>query len=104
MIVGYIDDSLIVGHDHTFQECETAVKSTIQLVESLGFSVNYKKSSLIPSKQFIFLGNLIDSESMRATLTESRAHTIITACKNLTKKQITSIREVTQVIGYMVAA
>ena len=102
VIVGYIDDSLIVGH--TFQECETAVKSTIQLVESLGFSVNYKKSSLIPSKQIIFLGNLIDSESMRVTLTESRAHTIITACKNLTKKQIASIIEVTQVIGYMVAS
>ncbi|KAK3099363.1 hypothetical protein FSP39_003273 [Pinctada imbricata] len=102
VIIGYIDDSLIIGNSVT--ECSKAVNKTIECVESLGFYVNYKKSSLIPSNRVTFLGNVIDSNNMTVTLTESRAQTLHDACLKLFNKQIASIREVTQVIGFIVAS
>ncbi|VDI30384.1 Hypothetical predicted protein [Mytilus galloprovincialis] len=65
--VGYIDDSLLLGE--TIEECNKNVNDTIELMSKLGFVIHEDKSVFQPSKQIIFLGNIIDSENMIITLT-----------------------------------
>ncbi|CAG2210062.1 unnamed protein product [Mytilus edulis] len=68
--VGYIDDSLLLGE--TIEECNKNVNDTIELMSKLGFVIHEDKSVFQPSKQIIFLGNIIDSENMIITLTADK--------------------------------
>ena len=101
-IVGYIDDSLLVGQ--SAEECQSSIHETINLSESLGFVINYEKSLLVPSRQVTFLGNVIDSETMTVTLTQQRKSDIHDACNTLRKKKFAKIREVARIIGLIVAS
>ena len=58
--VNYIDDSLLQGE--SFEECERNIQGTIQLLDSLRFTVHPTKSVLKPVKQIQFLGFMLDSE------------------------------------------
>ena len=60
-VVFYLDDILIIGA--TKEECETNLAFVLHLLQSLGFLVNWKKSSLIPSQLFRFLGLEWDTRS-----------------------------------------
>ena len=74
----------------------------MQLLESLGFTINIKKSVLTPRKEIKFLGFLLNSEKM--TLTHERAEKMLMACKGLKNERRFTIRELAQVIGQLVAA
>ena len=50
--VGYIDDTYLKGS--TFQDCEKNVSVTVNLLCSLGFTLNREKSVLIPSQSITF--------------------------------------------------
>ena len=67
----YLDDILrCIGN--TYQSCLENTYDTI-LFEKLGFTINYKKSSLIPSRICKYLGFLLNSERFTAVeLTEER--------------------------------
>ena len=55
----YIDDSLIMNADYKLcQEHTETVESTLS---ALGYSVNYKKSALIPSQRVVFFGLIVDT-------------------------------------------
>ena len=41
-IVGYIDDSLLVGQ--SAEKCQSSIHETINLSESQGFVINYEKN------------------------------------------------------------
>ncbi|XP_046746398.1 uncharacterized protein LOC124411349 [Diprion similis] len=47
----YLDDILFIGKH--FQSCQENVLKSKELLEKLGFVINYKKSSLIPAKKFL---------------------------------------------------
>ena len=53
-VIFYLDDILVIGA--TKEECETNLAFVLQLLQSLGFLINWKKSNLIPSQLFRFLG------------------------------------------------
>ena len=50
----YLDDILIVASSK--EECERFVKMAPQLLQSVGFMINFPKSSLVPGQHFKFLG------------------------------------------------
>ena len=52
----YIDDSLNMNKEKAV--CHSNTMTMVETLESLGFTINYKKSSLIPVKEFCFLGLL----------------------------------------------
>ena len=62
----YLDDSLQVGH--TLPDAWRAVSRTHNLLLSLGFLPNYKKSCLLPTQCIDILGFVIDSVKMTITL------------------------------------
>lgn len=60
--VGYIDDSLLCGE--SLNECTENIQATMSLFSKLGFVIHKNKSVLLPTKEIIFLANIINSETM----------------------------------------
>ena len=81
-----------------------AVKDTVCLLQNLEFSIHEKKSVFIPTQMITFLGNVIDSVSMTVTLPKEKVDRIKDECLRLQKKNKTSIREVSRIIGILVSS
>ena len=83
-IAGYIDDFLIMTS--TFSECLLQAQQVILVFQGLGFSVNFKKSLLTPSRQVEHLGFIWNSETMTVSLPEQKISKITeSATKFLTE-------------------
>ena len=100
--VPYIDDSFLMGD--TASECWSNVKDTVELVQRMGFIINSEKSCLIPNTMLVFLGFVLDSESMSVSLTKEKALRIRVACESLINKTTCTIRTLAQVIGLLVSS
>ena len=59
---GYIDGFFTEGG--TFSICEENMHKTRRLYDKLGFSINLKKSQIIPTQRFRILGPVINSVKM----------------------------------------
>jgi hypothetical protein len=68
-IVCYLDDFFIC--EPTFRKCINSLNSVISLLRKLGFSINWKKV-VDPTKQIVFLGIEIDSESLELRLPQDK--------------------------------
>lgn len=99
--VGYIDDSLLCGD--TQDECCKNACETKKVMENLGFIINKEKSILIPQKQIVFLGNLIDSDKKIVKLPIGKQKTITDECSKLCAKEKETIRNVAKVIDLIVS-
>ena len=99
---GYIDDSLLCGD--SVEECSNNVKETVKLMSKLGFHIHKDKSVFKPTKQIIFLGNIIDTENMIVFLTEEKKLNIVTECTKLLNTNTAKIRQVASVIGLIVSS
>ncbi|CAG2213825.1 unnamed protein product [Mytilus edulis] len=97
----YIDDSLLVSK--TYAECQKNITDTVKLLDYLGFTIHPDKSVLQPTQIIVFLGFVINSLTMRITLTEEKADNIAKLCSRLILKKEITIREFAQVIGKLVA-
>lgn len=100
--VAYIDDSLLVSR--TFSECKTNIQDTVQLLDSLGFTIHPDKSVLEPTQTIKFVGFIINSQSMCVKLTLEKAKNIKEFCETLIRKLVISIRDFAKAIGMFVAA
>ena len=98
----YIDDSYLQGQ--TYQECANNILETVILMDSLGLTVNTKKSVLNPSKQLVFVGFRLCSETMTVRLTSEKVTQIRTTCINVRQKKFVTIRVFAKLIGMLVAA
>lgn len=97
-IIAYIDDCLLQG-----DTCLRNVDQTVEILDSLGLTIYPSKSVFQPSKQIVFLGFILDSEKMTASLTQEKANDVIHCCSNLMKKHEVCICDFAQVIGKLVA-
>ena len=98
-ISAYLDDIFICGH--SFDLVSSQVKISIKLLEDLGFSINHRKSSLIPSQSLLHLGFIWNSVSSSLSLPESKLLKI----KNLVNKIINTpqtIRNHSSLLGLLV--
>ena len=100
--VVYLDDWLCFGS--SYDECLQNLKFTVQTLESLGFIINEKKSSLVPQNRCQFLGLILNSMHMSIELPETKRHQIASLIKELRNKRVCSIREFARLVGCIVAA
>lgn len=98
----FIDDILVIGA--TAKECSTNVSMIIELLESLGFLINYEKSSLKPSQSVLYLGFIISSVPGTLSLPEAKVNKIILACQNLLKLKQVTLCDIAHVTGLLVSA
>ena len=64
----YLDDILVLGSSQ--EECLANLNLVLQLLQSLGFLINWKKSSLTASQHFCFLGLTWDTRTGEVGLEE----------------------------------
>ena len=98
----YFDDSCLQGS--TFKECKNNIETTVNLMDTLGLTVHIEKSVLVPTKQIVFLGFLLCSETMTVRLPLERANELRQYCIKIKDKPKCKIREFAKMIGMMVAA
>lgn len=98
----YIDDWFLIAE--TREACLYNIQVTVQLLEFLGFVINYKKSQLTPEYRCKFLGFLLDSSQMRIELTVEKREKISKMTTSLLNKKCCKILDLSRVIGTLVAA
>ncbi|CAH0549561.1 unnamed protein product [Brassicogethes aeneus] len=97
----YLDDFLLLGD--SYQTCINNVKVTSNLLCSLGFKINLKKSQLEPSQICNHLGFLFSSIDMIISLPAEKASNVLNLINNFRAKKKCSIRELSKVIGVLVS-
>ena len=75
----YIDDSCLQGS--TFDDCKQNIDTKVAFMDSFGLTMHLDKSVLIPTKQIIFLGFILCSETMTVRLSIER----LMKCYNVVK-------------------
>ena len=98
-LIIYLDDILIIASSiETLNHHKTLA---IDLLESLGFLINYKKSNLTPSQQIVFLGMLVDSASMQFILPPAKSVHIQKECRLLLNTPSPTVRQLPRVLGLL---
>ena len=71
-------------------------------MDSLGLTINPEKSVLIPTRQIIFIGFLLCSETMTIRLTSEKIDKITVLCKEIYGSKFTTIPIFASFIGMLV--
>ena len=100
-ITGYIDDTLLIASSP--DNLRASVHATKDLLKTLGFALNYEKSVFEPSTSMTYLGFCINSKQMTVTLNEEKVKGIAEACEALIHIESDTIRNISKVIGMIVA-
>ena len=98
----YIDDSM--NMDKEIAVCQSNTKMMLHSLESLGYTVNYKKSVLVPTQRIIFFGFILDSVQFKIFLTEEKVQKIKTKAQSLLNTGLVVVREVASFIGLIINA
>ena len=99
--VGYLDDIFIQGD--SFEECQTNIFTTIQLLDELGFTIHLTKSVVIPNQIMSFLGFSLNSINMTIQPTQKKSEDIISSCSQILNKKDTTIRDLSIIVGKLIA-
>ena len=99
--VAYVDDSFLQGDN--FDACLNDVKATLQLLQTLGFTIHLKKSSLVPSQHIELLGFIINSLNMTLELASHKKQKHLALCHELMSRKC-NIRNLASFIGNLVAS
>ena len=99
-VLGYIDDSLIMGN--SYDECVQATNTLSNLLEQLGFSINLEKSCFEPKQSITFLGYVINSVEMTVSPTYKKREKCRKTVDSLLKGKNFKIRFVASAIGFIV--
>ncbi len=100
--IAYIDDSLLLSD--SYEDCCRNISDTVQILDSLGFTIHPKKSVLYPSNCVTFLGYEINSINMTVRLTDEKLQKTLEMCDSLLRKEYCTIRDLAKMIGKLVSA
>ena len=88
----------------TYTDCEHTVLKAIQLFDALGFVIHPKKSSLIPSQQIVYLGFLINSGTMKLSLTIEKKTKLRNFLMEILNLKTYTIRTIACLVGKIVSS
>lgn len=77
----FIDDCYLQGQ--TISECQENINDTVNLFQSLGFTIHDEKSVLEPKKTLKYLSFILNSEQMAVTLSPEKPAGKQMACTDL---------------------
>ena len=98
-VFSFLDDFIIFAKSPTSaQEATSIVLATLQ---SLGFKINWTKSSLTPSQQVEFLGVLWDLKKSVLSVPQDKRLNIITRCREFCHRTTASRRDLESLTGVL---
>ena len=100
-VSAYIDDLIVIAD--SYEQCLEDSSSTVELLQKLGYVVNFEKSTLVPSQITEYLGVLINSQDMTVRLTTDKCNNIKKLCQDSLHNTNISIRDMAKLTGTMVS-
>ena len=97
----FLDDMLLMAGSR--ERLLRQVQEIVQLLQLLGFVVNFEKSQLNPTQRIQYLGFEIDSVGMRISLPKEKVARIRQECQWALQQKSISIRDLTRLIGRLTA-
>ena len=87
-------------------DCQANIRATVDSLRAAGFIIHPDKSVLNPTQEIQYIGFILDSHNMTVRLTPPKATNIKVQFEKLLRITVThiSIRQVTEVVGKLVAA
>ena len=98
----YLDDMLIMAQSK--ERLRSYLATAVELLVSLGFIINTKKSIFSPSQVIEFLGFILDSRVMTIALPNRKIHQIHKLIRRVLEEREVSTRQLAQLLGSLVAA
>ena len=96
-LIIYLDDILILN---TSRERVLAdLEVVIELLQRLGFIINWEKSVLEPSQNLEYLGLVIDSNRLSFALPKAKIEAVKAMCEAALLAKVVSLREIASIMG-----
>lgn len=99
--VCYLDDWLLFGE--SYEACVSNVNRTIQLLQSLGWVVNFEKCTLTPCQTCTFLGFVFDSSNMTLGLPLEKRRKLANLLTHFSELRECKIRDFARLVGSLIS-
>ena len=98
-LIVYLDDMLIMAQsrDIALQHASTA----LDLLQGLGFMINYLKSVLVPSTRMEFLGFVVDSLTLSLAHPREKIRKVRKECQTLLDSPLVTVRQLAKLLGHL---
>jgi len=100
-LVIYLDDFLLLGSSK--DECRSNIRTTVNLLQSLGFVINHTKSHLEPSTRCKYLGFIFDSINQTVAIPPRRREKLLSLTADMARRTSCPIRVFASLIGSLVS-
>lgn len=97
-LVIYLDDILIINTDP--EGLRRDIKMIVDLLQSLGFLINWEKSAMDPVQMLEFLGLVINSIELSFTLPRDKVTAVKEMCARALASDTVSIRDLASIQGH----
>jgi hypothetical protein len=97
----YLDDILVLGS--SFQICLSNSQEALSLLMKAGFLINWEKSSLIPTTNFVFLGMIWNSAEGLLALPEDKLARLRSQASFLLSQPAPTCRQIMVLTGFVAA-
>lgn len=98
-VYAYLDDWLVVADSE--EACHDATLQVLNLLQDLGWVVNYEKSALSPTQKLTYLGAVLDFSTGRAYPSPQRIETLTSQVNEAIRRPRLRAREWLQLLGQM---
>lgn len=98
-IVIYIDDILIMAD--TEEKASFHLTLTLDLLEILGFLVNYDKSILVPARKMKYLFFQVDSTLITIALSSEKVQKVAFEARNMLASETAAARQLARMVGIL---
>ena len=99
-VLFYLDDLLLLARSR--EEAALQTDTLVCHLSSLGFMINWKKSSALPAQFVTYLGVELDSVSMRARLSQQREDALTALLRRVTPPKVVTALSVMMSAGHVV--
>ena len=98
-VTSFLDDFLILDVSRPLTDACT--KSTTDLLQKLGFKINWEKSSIIPQQRLEYLGVILDLQNLTLSLPQEKINKIIAYVKQGQSQSQMSRRDLERLVGFL---
>ena len=99
VVFSYLDDFLVLGSSP--QRALSNMQKTVDLLVSLGFGINWGKSSVTPAQRVEFLGVVLDLQELTFSLPPDKVSKVLQWRKEVLQASTMSRRELEALVGFL---
>ena len=99
LIFSYLDDFILFAESAVLLSDST--KTTLKLLQSLGFTINWEKSSLTPAQEVEFLGVSWDLKNGTLSVPQEKKNQIVARCHAVLSENTTTRRSLESLAGLL---